>query len=212
MKQTCAWGWPAALPLDEMQSMSSTPNANYLARKRRPECLTADARRRAKAARDAVMTNADLVCVMFNGNIGPNTLAIASQVCKTWRAACSTEAVLRAAALYTGGVTKGVFCGMFALTYAEARAIPHDERRSSIGRLYFLYSAKAVDAVLVNGGAQALSARRRRRLLCSAPPPFPRARAIAPAVPHRYAPERWRVEEVMRERVRRDSIRRIVTM
>ena len=159
---------------------------------------TADARLRARAARTAVMSNTDLVCVMLNGNIGPNTLAIASQVCKTWREVCSTEAVMRAAALYVGGVTRGVFCGMFAVSFTESRALSHVERKSGNGRTYYMYSGKAVDAVLAAGGLS----ERRRRLIWSTPSPR------TGATPPRYLPERWEVEERLHAKVEQDEKRR----
>jgi hypothetical protein len=150
------------------------------------------------------MSNADLVYVMLHGNIGPNTLAIASQVCKTWREVCSMEAVMRAAALYTGGVTRGVFCGMFAVSFRESRAFPHEERKSGNGRTYYLYSEKAVDAMLAAGAALS---ERRRRLIWSTPPPSPRTGAQALLTPPRYLPERWEVEERLHARAEQDAKR-----
>lgn len=141
---------------------------------------------------NAVMTNTDIVSIILNGNVGPNTLGIASQVCKTWYEVCSTETVLRAAALYIGGLTRGVFCGMFALSYAESRALPHVRRMSiNMRRIYFLYTQKAVDAVLDAGGSQALRERRRRRI----------TRQFIEYPPSNFHTERWRVEEMLHAKV-----------
>jgi hypothetical protein len=149
------------------------------------------ARLRVCHAVNAVMTNTDIVSIILNGNVGPNTLGIASQVCKIWHEVCSTETVLRAAALYIGGLTRGVFCGMFAVSYAESRALPHAQRKSRNMRIYFLYTQKAVDAVLNAGGSQALRERRRRRITSQ----------FTEYTPANFHIERWRMEEILHAKV-----------
>ena len=149
------------------------------------------ARLRTCHAVNAVMTNTDIVSIILNGNVGPNTLGIVSQVSKIWYEVCSTEAVLRAAALYIGGLTRGVFCGMFAVSYAQSRALPHVQRKSRNMRIYFLYTQKAVDAVLDAGGSQALRERRRRRTTTQ----------FTKYTPPNVNIERWRMEELLHAKV-----------
>lgn len=112
----------------------------------------------------AVMSNADLVSEFLTGTIGPSTLVAASRVCKLWHSVCrSDERVLRLVALYQGGVTKSVFCGMFALAPCEADGMTHTTRRRRKGGLYHLFGDAAVADAMARGGMAGLRARLTKR-------------------------------------------------
>lgn len=121
-------------------------------------------RERARIAIDAVVLDADLVAAILAGNIGPSGFASASLVCKTWLSACrEDERVLRGVAAYHGGLTKGAFMDLLALSSREADALPRAKYKRFRGGSYFLYRADAVDAALVTGGLAAWRARLRLR-------------------------------------------------
>jgi hypothetical protein len=124
----------------------------------------ASARQRRRAAYSAVLTNTDLVGSILRGGIGPSTWGVVGQVCRAWREVCnSDEVALRMVALYQGGLTKGVFCGLFAFSPTEAASFAHTTHRSSRGHVYYLYRAAAVDAALALGGMAGLVERRKRK-------------------------------------------------
>ena len=105
------------------------------------------------AAGNAVLSNPDLVFCILSGGIGPSTYFAATLVCKSWRDACrADETLLRLVALYQGGLTRGMFTRLFALTAREARDMPHTTRTRAEGGTYYLYGAAAVDLVLAPGG------------------------------------------------------------
>ena len=113
---------------------------------------------------EAVLTNEDLVTQLLRGTIGPSTFAATSRVCKLWNSVCrSDETVLRMVVLYQGGVTKTVFCGLFAIVPRDAAALPHTVHRRRNGGSYHLFGKAAVDAVLAGGGMPALCVRLAKR-------------------------------------------------
>ena len=113
---------------------------------------------------EAVLTNEDLVTQIFRGTIGPSTFAAISRVCKLWHSVCrSDETVLRMVALYQGGLTKTVFCGLFAMVPRDATALPHTVQRRRNGGSYYIFGKAAIDAVLVAGGMPALRVRVAKR-------------------------------------------------
>ena len=106
-----------------------------------------------RAAIDAVVADVDLVGVILAGNIGPSGFAAASLVCKVWLSVCRMdERVLRGVAAYQGGLTKGVFMKLFAISSQEADALPRTKHKRYGGGVYFLYHREAVDAILAAGG------------------------------------------------------------
>ena len=106
-------------------------------------------RQRTRAAIDAVVSDVDLLALILSQGIGPASFTAASLVCRTWLRVCrSDERVLRGVALYQGGLTKGAFMKLFALTSKEADALPRTSHRRYGGGSYFLYRGDAVDAVL----------------------------------------------------------------
>ena len=110
-------------------------------------------RRRTRATVDEVVSDDDLVALILSHGMGPTTFTAASLVCKTWLRVCrSDERVLRGVALYQGGLTKGAFMKLFAVTSKEADAMPRSSHRRYGGGSYFLYRADAVDSVLAAGG------------------------------------------------------------
>eukprot|EP00966_Prymnesium_polylepis_P243614 5633599-Prymnesium_polylepis.1 len=82
-------------------------------------------RRRASGAMDAAVSDDDLVALILSHGIGPASFTAVSLVCKLWLRACrSHERVLRGVALYQGGLTKGAFMKLFAITSKEADGLP----------------------------------------------------------------------------------------
>ena len=123
---------------------------------------------RVRIAIGAVVSDVDLVALILAGNIGPSGFAAASLVCKSWLSVCrEDERVLRGVAAYQGGLTKGVFMKLFAVSSQEADALPRAKRLRFGGGHYFLYRADAVDAVLAAGGIKAW--RDRLRVSCKSP-------------------------------------------
>ena len=111
-------------------------------------------------AMEAVLSNEDLLAHVFGGNIGPTTFVAISRVCKSWHSVARTnEMVLRMVALYQGGLTKTVFCGLFALTPREAVLLPHSVHRRRNGGPYHLFRKAAIDETLAQGGMQAMRER-----------------------------------------------------
>ena len=116
-------------------------------------CCVHEMKRDRWAAGAAVLSNPDLVFCILSSGIGPSTYFAATLVCKSWRDACrADETLLRLVALYQGGLTRGMFTRLFALTTREAREVPHTTRKRAQGGTYYLYGADAVDCVLAPGG------------------------------------------------------------
>ena len=118
---------------------------------------------RTRIAIDAVVSDVNLVALILAGNVGPSGFVAASLVCKAWLSVCrEDERVLRGLAAYHGGLTKGVFVKLFAISSQEADALPRAKHLRFGGGHYFLYRADAVDAVLAVGGIKekAIAAKR----------------------------------------------------
>ena len=106
----------------------------------------------------------DVVACILSGNVGPNTFVAASRVCKCWHEICRSDgALLRRVALYQGGVTKAVFCGLFALGPRDAAQLPHTCHRRKGGGTFYLYGSDAIDRALELDGMHALRERIARR-------------------------------------------------
>ena len=121
-------------------------------------------RRRASGAMDAVVSDEDLVALILSQGIGPASFTAVSLVCKSWLRVCrSDERVLRGVALYQGGLTKGAFMKLFAITSKEADGLPRSSHKRCGGGSYFLYRGDAVDAVLAAGGIKEWQKRLRFR-------------------------------------------------
>ena len=102
-----------------------------------------------------VVSDPDLISLILIGNVGPSTFATASLVSKAWRGVCmSDERIVRSIAWYQGGLTKGVFTKLFALSSSSADILPRTSHRRYAGGIYFLYHETAVDAVLKAGGVE----------------------------------------------------------
>ena len=113
---------------------------------------------------EAVLSNEDLLAHILGGNIGPTTFVAISRVCKSWHAVARTnEAVLRLVALYQGGLTKTVFCGLFAVAPRDAVLLPHSVHRRRHGGSYHLFGKAAIDAALAKGGMLATQDRIAKR-------------------------------------------------
>ena len=98
------------------------------------------------AAADAVFGNADIVFCILNGNVGPSTYTACAALNKTASHLCrSSEQLLRSVALYCGGLTKTVFCDLFAMRGDEAAVLPHCTHVRWKGGVYCMYGADAVD-------------------------------------------------------------------
>ena len=120
--------------------------------------------RRAHIAIDAVVSDVDLVALILAGNIGPSGFAAASLVCKAWLSVCrEDERVLRGVATYQGGLTKGAFMKLFAITSKEADGLPRSSHKRWGGGSYFHYRGDAVEAVLAGGGIKEWQKRLRFR-------------------------------------------------
>ena len=116
-------------------------------------CCVHEMKRHRWAAGNAVLSNPDLVFCILSGGIGPSTYFAATLVCKSWRDACrADETILRLVALYQGGLTRGMFTRLFALTQKEVLAMPHTVRRRPRGGVYYIYGAEAVECVLSDDG------------------------------------------------------------
>ena len=88
----------------------------------------------------------DLIEHIIRGNVGVFTFVHLSAVCKRLRFVCrSYESLLVAAALYTGGLTRTQFSGLFALTPQECRMFNYTKipRAWGVG-FYCLYDTDAV--------------------------------------------------------------------
>ena len=129
---------------------------------------------RARCAIEGVLLDSDLVALILAGNIGPSGFAAVSLVCKSWLSVCrGDKRVLRGVALYQGGLTKGVFMKLFAVSSPEAGVLPHTTHRRYGGGTYFLYGEGAVNAILSAGGMKAWRNRLRVRAESSCIPRWP---------------------------------------
>ena len=132
----------------------------------RPGERRSERRVRLAAAADAVFGNADIVFCILHGNVGTSTYAVCSALNKTASLLChSSEALLRGVALYRGGLTKTLFCGLFAVGWQDAAVLPHSKHARWKGGAYCVYGADAVETVLREHGG--MCALRDRRRLCA---------------------------------------------
>ena len=143
-------------------------------------------RQRRVAVMNEALSNPDIVACILRDNVGPSTFAAASEVSRVWLGVCrSDKTVLRAVALFQGGLTKGKLTHLFAITGREADALPHEQHACRGGRCtYYLYSAPAIDTLLGADGVAAWRRRLRARaesqwspFVLWPPPPSPPRRA-----------------------------------
>ena len=131
----------------------------------RPGERRAERRARVALAVEEVFCNSDLVLTILKDNVGLSTFVACSAVNRMTRALCrSSEALLRSVALYCGGLTKSALCGLLALPWAEASAIPHEVRHRYGGGVFCLYGKDALENVLgERGGMKGVLERTRAR-------------------------------------------------
>ena len=113
-----------------------------------------------------VLLNPDLVGCILSGNVDYKTFVAMSQVCRVWFDVCTScdAGTLKKVALHTGGLTRSVFTGLFAISWSDAARLPCTTHVSKLGRKYYLYRDQAVDLVLdKGGGTEGWRARRARR-------------------------------------------------
>ena len=104
----------------------------------------------------------DLVALILRNNIGLWTFVQCSAVSKRVYEICrSDESVLISAALYTGGLTKTNFVGLFAFSPSECKRYPNTAtERSWDDGVFYLYRADAIEkAVHAVGGVAGWRAR-----------------------------------------------------
>ena len=124
--------------------------------------MGANKRMRTHAVMRDVLSDLDLVAHILAGNIGPSAFVAASLVSKGWLSVCRTdERVLRGAAQYQGGLTKGTLIKLFAISSCVADALPRTSHKRFGGGTYYLYKINAIDTLLANKGMEEW----RRRLL-----------------------------------------------
>ena len=112
-------------------------------------------------ARAAVLANVDLLAaILAQVELDPWTFVMCGRVARVWREACRADAtLLLKAARSRSFLTKGVFCGLFALTPAEADAYPRGMRAHKTGLMH-MYSGQAIGAVMGKvGGMRGWEAR-----------------------------------------------------
>mgnify|MGYP002883617104 FL=1 len=142
-------------------------------------------RKRRVAVTNEALSNPDILAYVLRGHVGPSTFAAVSEVCHAWRAVCRSDAtVVRAVALYQGGLTMAKLMHLFAITQNQAKGLPHAAHARYDGGTYYLYSAPAVDALLCPSGMEAWRLRLHARAEASGspfklwpPPPCPPRRA-----------------------------------
>lgn len=117
------------------------------------------------AATSAVLFDENLLGAILEGNIGPSGFAAVALVCRAWRDLCRTnERLLRAVALYTGGLTRTLFTCLLVVSKTLADALPRETGLRRGGGEYHLYGAPAVDTVLrEHGGIRGWCERLRER-------------------------------------------------
>ena len=114
------------------------------------------------SAQSAVLDDADLLgCILKHAKLTPEALVDMTRVSKEWRAAVRVDAALLLSAAHQPRfLTKGTFCGLFALNYCQADAYPHRAARRGKGGFLFMYTESAIDAVLPTTGGLEGSRRR----------------------------------------------------
>ena len=153
---------------------SSDRCKEYIARRKRRTAVTNEA-----------LSDPDILSYILRGNVGPSTFAVASEVCRAWRAVCRSDVtVVHAVALYQGGLTMAKLTHLFAITQNQAKDLPHTAHARYDGGTYYLYTTPAVDALLSPSGMEAWRLRLHARAESSGspfklwpPPPCPPRRA-----------------------------------
>ena len=126
--------------------------------------MGANKRMRTHAVMRDVLSDLDLIAHILAGSIGPSAFVAATLVSKGWLSVCRTdERVLRGAALYQGGLTKGTLIKLFAISSCVADALPRTSHARYGGGTYFLYREDAINAILANGGMKEWQKRLRSR-------------------------------------------------
>ena len=93
---------------------------------------------------ESVLSSVDLLEHILVDNVGVATYVAVRQVNSATRAVCfGSKTLLRAVALYQGGLSKREFAGLFSLNYQEAGRYPHKHQ----GRRH-LFTASAIDQAL----------------------------------------------------------------
>jgi hypothetical protein len=98
---------------------------------------------------EEVLGSKDLVeLILSRVEMEPWTFVMCTRVSKVWRNVCHTdENLVLKAARAPRFLTKGVFCGLFGLTYAEAGVFPHGTRAHKTGFMY-TYDERAIASVM----------------------------------------------------------------
>ena len=112
-------------------------------------------------ARAAVLANVDLIAaILAHVDLDPWAFVMCGRVARVWRGACRADAtLLLKAARSRRFLTKGMFCGLFALAPAEANAYPHGLRAHK-NCLMHMYSGQAIGVVMGKiGGMRGWEAR-----------------------------------------------------
>ena len=140
--------------------------------------VEADNKRRFASNKEA-LDNPDILACIFR-NLGPSTFADASTICKAWHAVCRTDStVLRAVALFQGGLTKAKLIHLFALEPDQVFNLPQTRMKRLNGGFYFLFEEPAIDALLGPSGLAEWRLRLRARAESkkrTKPPARPRKR------------------------------------
>ena len=93
---------------------------------------------------EMIFNDRDLLEHVLSGNVGLETFVVVRQVNSAARAICAeSKALVRAAALYRGGLNKRQFVGLFSLNYQEGSKYLHTRH----GRRH-LFGADAIDKAL----------------------------------------------------------------
>ena len=113
-------------------------------------------RKRRVAVTNEALSNPDILAYILRGNVGPSTFAAVSEVCRAWRAVCRSDVtVVRAVALYQGGLTMAKLTHLFAITQNQAKGLPHTTHARYDGGTYYVFSAPAIEALLSPSGMEA---------------------------------------------------------
>jgi hypothetical protein len=131
---------------------------------------------------NAAFDTPDILECILRGNVGPSVLADCTAVSRRWRRACREDAsVVRAVALYQGGLTKEKLVHFFHITKEEASQLAHTVHDRGRGGRYLLYGSLAVDALLSGDGLAAWHRRMQTRAKSPIqyPPPRPKTQIAA---------------------------------
>ena len=148
----------------------------------------------------------DLLAVILRNNVGLWTFVQCRAVSKRLRQLCqSDESLLLSAALYTGGLTRTRFMGLFALTHAECNSFPGARiSRGWACASYHLYRRDAIEqAMRAIGGVAGW--RERMAAQASRPQPPPRPPSFAP-YGKRVRRLQWELEEDLHRGAKRTIV------